>query len=90
MDEVKTDPNVKAAIEEMQRVLGTRVRIVEKAKKKGGRIEIEYYSRDDLDRIYDSFADSSNSISALLQHRENIRPAPCGFRVTGRSQNNSC
>jgi hypothetical protein len=33
------------------RVLGTRVRIVEKARK-GGRIEIDYYSQDDLQRIY--------------------------------------
>ncbi|MBZ5585109.1 MAG: ParB/RepB/Spo0J family partition protein [Acidobacteriia bacterium] len=51
VDEVAADPNVKAAIEEMERVLGTRVRIVEKAKQKG-RIEIEYYSTEDLDRIY--------------------------------------
>ena len=51
VDEVESDPNVKAAIEEMQRVLGTKVRIVEKAKQKG-RIEIEYYSSEDLDRIY--------------------------------------
>lgn len=51
VDEVDTDPNVKAAIQEMARVLGTRVRIVEKAKHKG-RIEIEYYSAEDLDRIY--------------------------------------
>jgi len=51
VDEVETDPNVKAAIQEMERVLGTRVRIVEKAKQKG-RIEIEFYSSDDLDRIY--------------------------------------
>jgi ParB family chromosome partitioning protein len=50
-DEVDIDPNVKAAIEEMSRVLGTKVKIVEKAKQKG-RIEIEYYSADDLDRIY--------------------------------------
>jgi len=42
---------VKAAIQEMQRVLGTRVRIVEGAKKKG-KIEIEFYSQEDLDRIY--------------------------------------
>jgi ParB family chromosome partitioning protein len=35
----------------MQRALGTKVRIVEKPKK-GGRIEIEYYSQEDLDRIY--------------------------------------
>jgi ParB family chromosome partitioning protein len=45
------DPNVKAAIEELERVLGTKVRIIEKAKQKG-RIEIEYYSSEDLDRIY--------------------------------------
>ncbi len=51
VDEIQLDPNVKAAIQEMERVLGTRVKIVEKAKK-GGRIEIEYYSSDDLDRIY--------------------------------------
>jgi ParB family chromosome partitioning protein len=51
VDEVQTDPNVKAAIQEMERVLGTKVRIVEKAKQKG-RIEIEYYSAEDLDRIY--------------------------------------
>jgi ParB family chromosome partitioning protein len=51
VDEVDTDPNVKAAVQELERVLGTKVRIVEKAKQKG-RIEIEYYSVDDLDRIY--------------------------------------
>jgi ParB family chromosome partitioning protein len=45
------DPNVKAAIEEMERALGTRVRILEKAGGQG-KIEIEYYSSDDLDRIY--------------------------------------
>jgi len=47
----KPDPNVRAAIEAMERILGTRVRIVEKAKR-GGRIEIDYYSADDLNRIY--------------------------------------
>lgn len=51
VDAVTIDPNVKAAIQEMQRALGTKVRIVEKPRK-GGRIEIEYYSQDDLDRIY--------------------------------------
>jgi ParB family chromosome partitioning protein len=52
VDEVQVDPNVKAAIQEMQRILGTRVRILEKPRK-GGKIEIEYYSQEDLDRIYD-------------------------------------
>jgi ParB family chromosome partitioning protein len=51
LDELETDPNVKAAIQELERVLGTKVRIVEKAKQKG-RIEIDYYSPEDLDRIY--------------------------------------
>jgi ParB family chromosome partitioning protein len=45
------DPNVKAAIGELEAALGTRVRIVEKAPGKG-KIEIDYYSQDDLDRIY--------------------------------------
>jgi ParB family chromosome partitioning protein len=45
------DPNVKAAVGEIERKLGTRVRIIEKGRDKG-LIEIEYYSTDDLDRIY--------------------------------------
>ena len=49
------DPNVKAAITEMERALGTKVRIIEKARGKG-RIEIEYYSAEDLDRIYEIIA----------------------------------
>jgi ParB family chromosome partitioning protein len=61
VDEVQVDPNVKAAIQEMERKLGTRVRIVEKAKaKKGGKIEIEYYSPEDLDRIYDVIVGETN------------------------------
>jgi ParB family chromosome partitioning protein len=51
VDEVELDPNVKAAIQELERVLGTKVRIIEKARQKG-RIEIDYYSPEDLDRIY--------------------------------------
>jgi len=51
VEEVQADPNVKAAIEELERVLGTKVRIIEKARQKG-RIEIDYYSTEDLDRIY--------------------------------------
>lgn len=51
VEAAETDPNVRAAIEDMERALGTRVRIIEKARQKG-RIEIEYYSSEDLDRIY--------------------------------------
>jgi ParB family chromosome partitioning protein len=52
-----TDPNVKFALSELERVLGTKVRIIESRGGKG-RIEIEYYSPDDLSRIYDLVVDS--------------------------------
>ncbi len=48
----KRDPNVQAAMDEMARVLGTRVKIVELSDKHG-RIEIEYYSQEELDRLYE-------------------------------------
>lgn len=54
------DPNVKAAISEMEHTLGTKVRIIEKARGKG-RIEIEYYSAEDLDRIYEAIVGSGGS-----------------------------
>ena len=50
-DEVEQDPNVKAAVQELERALGTRVRIVEKTDQRG-RIEIEYYSQEELQRLY--------------------------------------
>jgi ParB family chromosome partitioning protein len=53
--EVSLDPNVKAAIQELERILSTKVRIVEKANN-SGRIEIDYFSADDLDRIYTAIA----------------------------------
>jgi ParB family chromosome partitioning protein len=43
---------VKAAIQDMENALGTKVKIHEGARGRG-RIEIDYYSQDDLDRIYD-------------------------------------
>jgi ParB family transcriptional regulator, chromosome partitioning protein len=58
--EVAIDPNVKAAIQELERVLSTKVRIVEKSNNTG-KIEIEYYSTEDLDRIYTAIAgDTTN------------------------------
>jgi ParB family chromosome partitioning protein len=50
-DEVPLDPNVRAALEEMAMVLGTRVRLSARSET-SGRLEIEYYSQEDLDRIY--------------------------------------
>jgi ParB family chromosome partitioning protein len=47
----KVDPNVRAAIEELEMALGTRVKVVQTGAH-AGRIEIQYYSQEDLDRIY--------------------------------------
>lgn len=49
---VVVDPNFKAAETKMMRSLGTNVKIRPAADGKTGKIEIEYYSTDDLDRIY--------------------------------------
>jgi ParB family chromosome partitioning protein len=49
--ETLIDPNVRAALEEMSMALGTKVRLITRSEK-SGRLEIEYYSQEDLDRIY--------------------------------------
>jgi len=46
----KVDPNVLAAEKELQRALGTKVRIIKG--RKGGMIEIRFYSDEELDRLY--------------------------------------
>jgi ParB family chromosome partitioning protein len=51
-NDAPVDPNVKFAVQELERVLGTRVRIVERAGG-AGRIEIDYYTPDDLSRVYE-------------------------------------
>ena len=52
VEQVDPDPNLKVAIEQLERALGTRVRVVEKSRQRG-RIEIDYYSLEDLQRIYE-------------------------------------
>lgn len=47
----RRDPNVEAAEERLQQALGTRVRIVQG--RKGGRLEIHYFSEEELERVYD-------------------------------------
>ncbi len=59
------DPNVRAAVTELERVLGTRVRIMEKGRGQG-KIELEYYSDEDLDRIYGLIVGSTPSDPAML------------------------
>ena len=50
-EEPPIDPNVQAALDQLEQRLGTRVRLIEKRGGKG-KLEIEFYSPDDLDRIY--------------------------------------
>jgi len=53
--ETQQDPNVRAAVEQLERALGTRVRIVEMSEQRG-RIEIDYYSQAELDRLFQHIA----------------------------------
>jgi ParB family chromosome partitioning protein len=46
------DPNIKAAVADLESSLGTRVRIVQR-NDQHGRIEIEYYSQEELHRLYE-------------------------------------
>ena len=46
------DPDLKSIVEELQRALGTRVRLLPKARSTKGKIEIEYYTLPDLERIF--------------------------------------
>jgi len=64
-EEVLEDPNMKAAILELERVLGTRVRVVVRSDQRG-RLEIEYYSPEDLARIYELIVGDSSDTATVL------------------------
>lgn len=49
--EPKMDPNLRAAVVELERALGTRVKVL--GSERRGKIEISYFSAEDLTRIYD-------------------------------------
>ncbi len=49
---VPQNANTKAAETKLRRFLGTQVQIMSDGRGTGGKIEIEYYSESDLDRIY--------------------------------------
>jgi ParB family chromosome partitioning protein len=54
-----TDPNIRAAETKLRRHLGTQVRIIPAQTGGAGRVEIEFYSTLDLDRIYEAIMDRS-------------------------------
>jgi ParB family chromosome partitioning protein len=51
----KIDPNTRAAEERLKLALGTRVRIIRKGD--AGRIEIDFASEDELQRLYEQLTD---------------------------------
>jgi len=56
------DPNTRAAAMEMERSLGTRVKIV--GSEKRGRIEISYFSGEDLQRLYELLTRRQDSVGS--------------------------
>jgi ParB family chromosome partitioning protein len=51
----KTDPNVRAAEDQLKLALGTRVRIVRA--RRGGRIEVDFGSEDELQRLFEQLTE---------------------------------
>lgn len=55
------DPDLRALIERLQRALGTKVHLVQRANSSAGKIVIEYYSATDLDRILHAISNEPGS-----------------------------
>ena len=54
------DPDLRSLVEELQRALGTKIRVLPKARSTKGKIEIEYYSLPDLERIISTITTRSS------------------------------
>jgi len=59
------DPNVRAAEARLRRHLGTQVRILPSRAGSPGKIEIEYYSMDDLTRLFDLLVSSDRQQASV-------------------------
>lgn len=59
----KNDANVQAAEAKLRRHIGSRVRIIKNTTGEGGKVEIEYYSEKDLDRIYQIIMGKEQEVS---------------------------
>lgn len=53
------DPDLRSIVENLQRTLGTRVRLLPKSRSARGKIEIEYYTSADLERIIQTITTGS-------------------------------
>lgn len=59
------DPNVAAAETKLRRKFATKVRIVQQPGSQRGRIELEFYSGDDLNRLYDLLLESKTAAAQI-------------------------
>lgn len=69
----RKDPNVEAAEEELQTAMGTKVRIL--AGRKGGRIEVYFYSHDELERTYQILLEVSRRVGILADKKVGNKPS---------------
>ena len=73
---LREDPNIRAAEAKLRRRLGTQVRILPAKLGSAGKIEIEFYSASDLDRLY-SFIMSDQALEN--ENEPNSRTASSGL-----------
>jgi ParB family chromosome partitioning protein len=57
---IKEDPNFKAAEDKLRRKLSSKVHILVNQKSNGGKIEIEFFDNNDLNRIYETIMGKEN------------------------------
>ena len=58
-----SDANLRIAEDKLRRRLGTQVRVLPNSKGSGGKIELQYYNDDDLNRLYELLISAQNTHS---------------------------
>jgi len=58
-----SDANLRVAEDKLRRRLGTQVRVLPNSKGSGGKIELQYYNDDDLNRLYEVLISTQNTHS---------------------------
>jgi ParB family chromosome partitioning protein len=69
----RTDPNTREAEGHLERALGTRVRIRRGARGKHGRVEIDFHSEEELQRIYEAVVFGARAAKPPGTSRANAR-----------------
>ena len=61
---MQDNANLRAAEDKLRRRLGTQVRVLPNSKGNGGKIELQYYNDDDLNRLYELLIRAQNNLPA--------------------------